>query len=118
MIAKEMWAALGLYVAILSGGHLLFKQAALNSSLVASAGDLRHLIFNAWLWVAVILYGAATLLWVTVLQRVPVSTAIFFNALSFVLVPVGAAILFGETLGWRHAVGGALIISGLVVVVR
>jgi drug/metabolite transporter (DMT)-like permease len=118
MIGKEMWAALALYVAILSGGQLLFKQAALNSQQVNAIGDLRHLIFNGWIWAAVILYGVATLLWVTILQRVPLSTAILFNALCFVLVPVAAAAIFGETLSWRHAVGGALIITGLVVVAR
>lgn len=118
MIGKEMWAALALYVAILSGGQLLFKQAALNSAQVNALSDLRHLVLNGWIWAAVILYGVATLLWVTILQRVPLSTAILFNALCFVLVPIAAAALFGESLGWRHAIGGALIVTGLVVVAR
>lgn len=118
MIAKEMWAALALYVAILSTGQLLFKKAALGTSTIAGIADLRHLIFNGWIWAALILYGVATFLWVAILQRVPLSTAVLFNALCFVLVPIAAAALFGEALGWRHAIGIALIVTGLVVVAR
>lgn len=118
MIGKEMWAALALYVAILSSGQLLFKKAALGSATISSLGDLRHLIFNGWIWAALILYGVATFLWVAILQRVPLSTAVLFNALCFVLVPVAAAAIFGEALGWRHAIGIALIVTGLVVVAR
>lgn len=118
MIGKEMLAALGLYVAILSSGQLLFKKAALSTGTISDLGDIRHLATNYWLWLGVILYGAATVLWVAILQRVPLSTAVLFNALCFVLVPLSAAFFFGEGLGWRHAAGIALIVSGLVVVAR
>ncbi|MBL8708381.1 MAG: EamA family transporter [Rhodospirillaceae bacterium] len=118
MISKEMWAALGLYVAILSAGQLLFKKASLSVGPLAALIDLRHLALNVWLWIAFILYGGATVLYVAILQRVPVSTAVLFNALCFVMVPLGAAAIFGETLGWRHAVGIALIVAGLIVVAR
>jgi len=113
-----MLAALGLYVVILSSGQLLFKKAAQSSGTISGLGDVRQLMVNHWLWLALILYGVATILWVAILQRVPLSTAVLFNALCFVLVPLAAAALFGETIGWRHAVGMALIVSGLVVVAR
>ncbi|WP_374383691.1 EamA family transporter [Dongia sp.] len=118
MIGKEMLAALGLYVAILSSGQLLFKKAAQSSSTISGIGDVRLLITNHWLWMALILYGVATVLWVAILQRVPLSTAVLFNALCFVLVPLSAAFFFGESVGWRHAIGIALIVSGLLVVAR
>jgi undecaprenyl phosphate-alpha-L-ara4N flippase subunit ArnE len=118
MIAKEMWAALLLYAAILSTGQLLFKKASISISTLAGFGDLRHLVFNVWLWIAFILYSSASVLYVVILQRVPVSTAVLFNALCFVLVPLGATMIFGEALGWRHAIGIALIVAGLVIVAR
>ncbi|WP_374373398.1 hypothetical protein [Dongia sp.] len=118
MIAKEMWAALALYVVMLSSGQLLFKKAALGSAMVSGIGDLRHLIFNGWLWAALVLYGVTTFLWVAILQRVPLSTAILFNALCFALVPIASAAFFGEALGWRHAIGIAFIVTGLVIVAR
>lgn len=113
-----MLAALGLYVAILSSGQLLFKKAAQSSGTISGLGDVRLLVTNHWLWMALILYGVATVLWVAILQRVPLSTAVLFNALCFVLVPLSAAFFFGESVGWRHAVGIALIIAGLIVVAR
>jgi drug/metabolite transporter (DMT)-like permease len=118
VIGKEMLAALGLYVTILSSGQLLFKKAALSTGTISGLGDVRLLITNYWLWLALILYGVATVLWVAILQRVPLSTAVLFNALCFVLVPLAAAAFFGEGLGWRHAGGIALIVTGLVVVAR
>ncbi len=113
-----MLAALGLYVAILSSGQLLFKKAAQSSGTISSIADIRWLATNQWLWLALILYGIATVLWVAILQRVPLSTAVLFNALCFVLVPLSAALIFGESVGWRHAIGIALIIAGLYVVAR
>ncbi|MBK8157505.1 MAG: EamA family transporter [Rhodospirillaceae bacterium] len=113
-----MLAALGLYVVILSSGQLLFKKAALSTGTISALADVRMLFQNYWLWLALILYGVATVLWVAILQRVPLSTAVLFNALCFVLVPLSAALFFGEGLGWRHAVGITLIVSGLVVVAR
>ena len=71
MIGKEMLAALGLYVAILSSGQLLFKKAAQSSGTISGLGDVRLLVTNHWLWMALILYGVATVLWVAILQRVP-----------------------------------------------
>jgi drug/metabolite transporter (DMT)-like permease len=118
MIAKEMWGALFLYALILSAGQLLFKKAALSTGTLASIADLRQVVFNPWLWIAFFLYVGATFLYVVILQRVPVSTAVLFNALCFVLVPLGAMALFGEALGWRHVIGVALIVAGLVVVTR
>jgi drug/metabolite transporter (DMT)-like permease len=118
VIGKEMLAALGLYVVILSSGQLLFKKAALSTGTISGFADVRMLFQNYWLWLALILYGVATVLWVAILQRVPLSTAVLFNALCFVLVPLSAAFFFGEGLGWRHAIGVTLIVSGLVVVAR
>jgi drug/metabolite transporter (DMT)-like permease len=118
VIGKEMLAALGLYVAILSSGQLLFKKAAQSTGTISGIGDVRLLFANYWLWIALILYGVATVLWVAILQRVPLSTAVLFNALCFVLVPLAAAFFFGENVGWRHMAGIALIVTGLVVVAR
>lgn len=118
MIAKEMWGALLVYALILSAGQLLFKKASVSTGALRGIADLGSLMFNVWLWIAFFLYVGATFLYVVILQRVPLSTAVLFNALSFVLVPLGAMALFGETLGWRHMAGIALIVAGLVVVTR
>lgn len=118
MISREMLAALGLCVAMISAGQLLFKKAALSAGSISSLADLPRLVANGWLWAALVIYGAATFLWIVVLQRVPLSSAILFNSLCFVIVPVSAALMFGESLAWRHAIGITLIVAGLYVVAR
>lgn len=113
-----MLAALGLFVVMISSGQLLFKKAALTAGTITSIADLRHLATNGWLWLALVIYGAATVMWIPILQRVPLSTAFLFNALCFVIVPVSAAMIYAESIGWRHVIGIALIVAGLAVVAR
>jgi drug/metabolite transporter (DMT)-like permease len=102
-------------VLILSAGQLLFKLTAIRSPMLVSVGDLRHLLQDPLLWLALLLYGAATLLWIFVLQRIALIHAYPFAALGFVLVPVGASIFFGERLSIGVLVGSALIVTGICV---
>ena len=108
---------LGAVALILAAGQLLFKLAADRSPAIADLPGLRHLLADPVLWVALVLYGAATLLWILMLQRVPLSHAYPFAALAFVLVPIGAAAFFGERLSTGLVVGTALIVLGIGVTV-
>lgn len=100
---------------ILAGGQLLFKMTADRSPAVGGVGDLRHLLGDPLLWLALLLYGAATLLWVILLQRVALTYAYPFAALAFVLVPLGAAAFLGERLSTGVLAGAALIVAGIWV---
>jgi drug/metabolite transporter (DMT)-like permease len=102
-------------VLILSAGQLLFKLTAIRSPMLVSVADLRHLLQDPLLWLALLLYGAATLLWIFVLQRIALIHAYPFAALGFVLVPVGASIFFGERLSIGVLVGSGLIVTGICV---
>ena len=57
---------------------------------------------------ALVIYALATLLWLLVLSRVPLSFAFPFYGLAFLLVPVLAAVVLGEVLRWQVLVGGAV----------
>lgn len=72
---------------------------------------------NPWFWLALVLYGTATLIWLAVLRSAPLSQAYTLFALSFVLVPLCAMLWFQEPLGWRHVVGAILIVSGITLCV-
>ena len=100
---------------ILAAGQLLFKLTAARSPSIGSLADLRHLLAEPLFWVALALYGLATLLWVFLLQRVALTYAYPFVALAFVLVPLGAAAFFGERLSVGFFVGTALIVAGICV---
>ena len=103
-----------LFSAMLATGQILFKKAAL-----ASLGHpLPFSLLSGWMFAALILYAAATALWVMLLRTIPLSAAYPFAALGFVLVPLLARFLFNETLDARYGVGVALIVLGIVVTSR
>lgn len=107
-------AKLGAFALMLASGQMLFKLAATRTaSGLNSVDGLRELLASPWFWLALVLYGAATYLWIAILQRVPLSIAYPFVALGFVIVPFGAWLLFGETVGWRYAGGVVLIMAGI-----
>jgi drug/metabolite transporter (DMT)-like permease len=102
---------------ILSAGQLLFKLTAIRLPIVAQFTDLRHLVYDPLLWLALILYGGATVLWIFMLQRVELMHAYPFAALAFVLVPMGAWAFFGERLSLGVMVGTVFIVIGICVTV-
>ena len=104
------------FALLLSLGQILFKRGADSVPPIAGLGDLPALAASPVLWLAVGLYGGATLLWIYILQQVPLSRAYPFAALGFVLVPLFAWSLFGEALGLPYLVGALLIVAGISVI--
>ena len=102
---------------ILSAGQLLFKLTAIRLPTVAHFTDLRHLVYDPLLWLALVLYAGATVLWIFMLQRVELMHAYPFAALAFVLVPMGASAFFGERLSLGVMVGTVFIVIGICVTV-
>ncbi len=100
---------------LLSAGQLLFKTAALGVAQAPIDDFVFSLLKNPWFLIALVLYGAATLIWLSVLRSAPLSQAYALFSLSFVLVPLCASVCFQEPLGWRYAVGSVLIIGGITL---
>lgn len=107
---------IGGVVAILAAGQLLFRKAALSTPPLATVDGLFRLIRNPVFLVALFLYGVATLLWVGVLQRVPLSRAYPFMALGFAVVPAAAILSGGEPLSLRLISGLVFVIVGLLII--
>ena len=101
--------------ALLSAGQVLFKNTAGTVSAPSLPGFIGALLASPSFWAALVIYGVATLLWVYVLIQVPLSRAIPFIALTFVLVPVLSAVFFGERLTLLYGVGIAVIITGVTI---
>jgi drug/metabolite transporter (DMT)-like permease len=96
----------------ISIGQLLFKITAERANVAQSLFAANVLII---LCAAVALYGGATLVWVASLRYVPLTVAYLFMALSFVIVPVLAAVFLHEPLTLRFCAGMLLIIVGILV---
>ena len=94
----------------LAAGQLLFKQAA---AALPAEPVLADWLTNPWLYAALGLYGAMTILWIWILRHAPLSIAYPFMALAFIIVPLLARLVFGEPLSWQTLAGGALRLSSL-----
>lgn len=97
-------------LAMLACGQVLFKQASAQLSFERPASFL-----SGTLIIALFIYGAATLLWLAVLARVPLSLAFPFYGLSFLLVPTFAWWLLHEPIRPQTWIGGAVILLGVVI---
>ncbi len=107
------YVALVAFAVMLAAGQVLFKQTAL----AGADQPLPWGLLNGWLLAALVLYGAATVLWVIILRTVPLSLAYPFAALGFVIVPVAGAVFFGEPITWQTVLGAGLIVAGILVTV-
>ena len=64
------------------------------------------------------LVGVASILWLSVLSRVPLSWAYPMLSLSYVLAVLGSALFLGEHLSFYRIVGVLIIIGGVCVMYR
>jgi drug/metabolite transporter (DMT)-like permease len=100
--------ALLAFSASLAFGQILFKLAAAD---IGAAG-----IGSGWLFAALLLYGASTVLWLWILTAIPLVRAYPFALLGAGIVPPLAWLLLGEAVGPGYLLGLALIIAGLAIV--
>lgn len=107
-----------LCVLLIAGGQLLFKVAAGQWRADAFGWDSVRSFFSMRMVAALVIYAAATVLWVYVLRTVPLSAAYPFFSLAFLIVPVLAYVLLGEPLRIQTLLGGLLIVAGIVVASR
>lgn len=107
---------IGLLVAfsfLLASGQILFKYSAQSAPEFNDVSAILSLVRSPSMWAALILYGFATLLWVYLLQQIPLSKAYPFVALGFVLVPLAGQFLFGEIVPRIYWLGVMLILVGI-----
>lgn len=118
MSAQARLLEIGLSLASTLGisiGQILFR---LSAQRIDGGRWVASTLGNPWLWAALIVYGAATLLWVHVLRTAPLSRVYPLIALAFVVVPLLDTFLLGEPLRPQSLVGGAVIVVGVIIAVQ
>ena len=116
MLDSIRFALIMAAVALAATGQLLFKRAAVSLPPLVSPQAFLSLFVSPWVWATAVVYAIGCLVWIVVLQRVPLSLAYPFVGLTFVAVPLGAAWVFSEPVGWHHLAGAVLIIAGIMLV--
>jgi drug/metabolite transporter (DMT)-like permease len=110
-------AVLCAYAAVMAGGQILFKVAALRFAGDAPLADRIVGLLQNWVFLlAMGLYLALAVLWVWILSFTPLSRAYPFVALAFAITPVLASLLFAEPMTVRLAIGIVVILCGLILV--
>jgi len=107
----------------MSIGQILFKKTAISISeslkpelaLGLFEGIIKALSVP-WLYCALTTYGVATIFWLYILQRIPLSVAYPFSVLAMVIVPILALFLFNEQINWSYWVGLIFIVIGLIII--
>jgi undecaprenyl phosphate-alpha-L-ara4N flippase subunit ArnE len=98
-------------------GQVLLKMGALRVGGVADVGLLLwRILTNPHILAGFALYGVASVLWIVVLSRAPLSLAYPLLSLGYVLVLLASAYVFGETIPAVRVAGIAAILVGLLLV--
>ena len=108
---------------IMSMGQLFFKKTALTISenTTNTAGlieGVSRAIQTPWLYLALITYALATVLWLYILQRIPLTIAYPFSALAMILVPLLSIYFFSEKLTLSYFLGAFFIILGITIIAK
>jgi drug/metabolite transporter (DMT)-like permease len=93
-----------------AGGQLLIKSGSSGRASVLSFA-------NPAVGGGLALYGLGAALWIAALSRAPLTQAYPYTALTFVLVFIGGAALFGETVPLAALAGVAFVLIGLLLLV-
>lgn len=100
---------------LLGAGQLLFKKVGLGLRGRTMGEGMVQLLFSPTLYIALLLYGAATVLWIWILSRVPLSQAYPFVALGVILVPIASMLVYGERVRPFFWIGAVLIVCGIAI---
>jgi multidrug transporter EmrE-like cation transporter len=106
---------LALVVLMLSLGQLLFKHVGATISGTSLTKAVWKIMTLPSFYGSLIIYGVATLLWIYVLSRVPLSVAYPWMAAAMLIVPFLSWLVFDDEVGPLFWPGCALIVVGLIL---
>lgn len=111
--------ALALLTAVLLAvGQLLFKMGSARINVSSLSEFLGSALLNPILIFAVALYGGTILVWIYVLNKLPLSIAYPVTGLAYIIVPVLSYYVLGEKLSPMLLVGSFFILIGITLVAR
>lgn len=115
---SPIYALAILTAVLLAVGQLLFKIGAARTNAASVPEFLTSALMNPVLIFAVALYGCTILVWIYVLNKLPLSIAYPVTGLAYIIVPVLSYYLLGEKLSPMLLVGSFFILIGITLVAR
>lgn len=81
-------------------------------------GFVLGLLMMPWVWVAFVCTFLAGVMWMLTLARLDLTYAFPFTGITFLIILLAGAFVFGEHVSVGRIAGTLLVVAGLVVVVR
>lgn len=104
-----------LNIVLLLAGQALWKQG-LEQAGGLQLGNALQVLFSPWILAGAALYAFATVVWLVVLSRLPLSTAYPLQSIAYVLGLFVAWLVFGEAIPPNRWIGAGIIIAGVAVI--
>jgi uncharacterized membrane protein len=101
---------------ILVSGQFLWKFGMENQTISLSVSSIVKVLFSPFVFSGLAMYGFATVLWLYILSKVPLSVAYPIQSLAYVIAVFGAHFIFNETLTVYKIIGCLLIMIGVSLI--
>jgi len=121
---KKMEVLILILISILLGvfGQLSLKQGVKNLGTLEVKDFLSHRIFELmrekFVIVGIVMYAAATLLWLVILSKAELSFAYPMLAIGYVLIAIFSKILFNENVTTLRFLAIVLISTGIFLLLK
>lgn len=114
------WILVLASAALAVGANLLLRGGVERlGGMVSGFAGLINMAWQPLIIFGLFLYALATIVWIRVLAVEPLSVAYpLLVSITFMLVTIGAALLFRESLGWQKFFGLLVILAGIFLVSR
>lgn len=99
-------------------GQFSLKKGVVESTLSPTASSIIKTIFSPVVLAGFIAYGLGSIIWLFVLQRLPLSVAYPALSLSYVIIVIVSFLFLGEPLTTNKIIGVALIVAGVTFLFR
>jgi drug/metabolite transporter (DMT)-like permease len=104
-------------IILLVTGQILWKTGIAHHPIRGLGGAFAAL-FTPYIFSGIVLYGLATVVWIFLLSRLPISMLYPMQSLAYVLTAVIAIAFFGEHVSLIRWAGIVVIMFGVALVVR
>ena len=110
-------ALIALNILLLVAGQMLWKTGIVHHPIRGMSGTFMAL-FTPYIFAGIVLYGLATVVWIYLISRLPISMLYPMQSLAYVLTAVLAIAFFHEHISTIRWVGIGVIMVGVALVVR
>jgi drug/metabolite transporter (DMT)-like permease len=109
-----VYSALLLNILLLVSGQIIWK-IGLERAGGLQLHNLVQVLFSPLILLGIFIYGIATVVWLFVLSRLPLSIAYPLQSFAFIIALLAALLLFHETIPPNRWIGAMVILTGIAV---